>query len=261
MNDSSTHPPEPTVASWGAPAPAAAVAGGAAAPAHPVAAGHVPAPKGRRARREAAITGGVAGTAGTARKRRFGGKWLLAAVLAVALFVVPPLLSSISNGGGVSMGGNAGGSVISGSSLPGSSSGGSGSDFSSYYGENINQDSYSTRWNRDNTTDANAYDGPYDYSGYGVDGMKARSKGAAVDPLYSDGGTLPDVFDQYGVGSADALNGAPATARGSAKAPNPVNPYYDPWAGQRQNPYQTRLDLSFGSASSRSAWLDGTDLG
>jgi len=98
------------------------------------------------------------------------------------------------------------------------------------------------------------------YSGYGVDGMKARAKGLAVDPLVSSDASLPDVFDQYGVGSTDPLNGAPATARGSAAGPNPVNPYYDPWATQKQNPYQNRLDLSFGSASSRSAWLDGTDL-
>lgn len=181
-------------------------------------------------------------------------RWLVAAVF-VCFFVAGCFYySSSRNAGGTFTGigrGEAGSWNMSDES------------WSYYHQSNVNQDQYAPRWDKGfnsiTTSSKWQYDGPYQYGTYGRAGMTARTKGqangpAGADPIYGGSASIDaevdDVFAQYGVDTADPTGGAPVGAD-----PATLNPWYDPTAITRSNPYENRLRMTWGEAAQRDAWM------
>lgn len=134
--------------------------------------------------------------------------------------------------------------------------------WSYYHQSNIDSNEYAARWNKgiNSITTASKweYDGPYQYGTYGRTGMSARKRTQANgrvprDPIYggaTSSDSLDDIFAEYGIDTADPTGGAPV-----GPAPEQLNPWYDPWATTGSNPYAQRLEMTWGDASRRDAWL------
>lgn len=136
--------------------------------------------------------------------------------------------------------------------------------WSYYHQSNVNQDQYAPRWDKGfnslTTSSKWQYDGPYQYGTFGRSGMKRRQTAQAngtssTDPIYgsssaSTNAEIDDVFAQYGVDTADPTGGAPVGADPAA-----LNPWYDPYSAGRSNPYENRLQMTWGTASKRDAWM------
>jgi hypothetical protein len=207
--------------------------------------------------------------------RRFGGggsrrsgtgRALRSVAIAVGLF-------ALIGGGIAAMGMSGGGGLGSitgsdaGGGIDGSSTDPSADSYDVYHGENLDSNTYAPQYSRSDSTAHWNYDGPVDYSGYGTLGMQKRAQGAS-DPLYAsvdpslDG--VSDVFDLPGVNGTDPTNGLPvglpadpSTNTGPDGVPNSwTDPYADPYGLGYENPYLNRLRMTFGSWSSRTAWLD-----
>ena len=134
--------------------------------------------------------------------------------------------------------------------------------WSYYHRSNIDSNEYAPRWDKgiNSITTASKweYDGPYQYGTYGRSGMSARKRAQADgrmmrDPIYgsaSSSDSIDDIFAEYGVDTADPTGGAPV-----GPAPDQLNPWYDPWAASQSNPYAQRLEMTWGDAARRDAWL------
>ena len=135
-----------------------------------------------------------------------------------------------------------------------SSSGPGDQSYSYYHQQNYDENSYSTRWEKDGAFDRKnrewTYDGTYDYSGYGSKGMQQRASGKRSDPLYTQTDGLPDVFDE--TGAYDPTGGDPV---GDAWM-NYLDPDYHQYATSYSNPYANRIRLTFGPGQGRGEYLD-----
>ncbi len=104
----------------------------------------------------------------------------------------------------------------------------------------------------DDTTDQASkwrYDGPYDYSSYGAQGMAERARNSAQsDPLLAGRPAIEQsVFDEYGDGFGPA-GGDPV----GDPALLDSDPNFNPWAGY-SNPYLNRIRTAYGPGLGRGA--------